>query len=153
VGATYYVVSVSMADQYPWAADSLRRYNMGPPSPSEVGRNPTPRELRTVLDELSGYTVDYLVGPGNWQADVDAKTGLRPFRSTTLVSVIDFQGEETTPHLFCFEKGDLTLNILIVERLSRLCGPLFVVPDTGARPLLVTPGIDPKDAVKVWEIV
>jgi hypothetical protein len=49
VGATYYVVSVSMADQYPWAADSLRRYNMGPPSPSEVGRNPTPRELRTVL--------------------------------------------------------------------------------------------------------
>jgi hypothetical protein len=59
VGATYYVISGSLADQYPWAVDSLRRYDMVPPSPSKPGRNPTPRELRTVLDELSGYTVDY----------------------------------------------------------------------------------------------
>jgi hypothetical protein len=125
---------------------------MVPPSPSKPGRNPTPRELRTVLDELSGYTVDYRIGPGNWQADVEANTGFRLFRSTALVNVIDFQGDEASPHLFCFEKGDLRLNILIVERLSRLCGSLFVVPDTGAQPLLVTPGTDPKDAIKVWEI-
>jgi hypothetical protein len=84
VGATYYVISASLADQYPWAVDSLRRYDMVPPSPSKPGRNPTPRELRTVLDELSGYTVDYRTGPGNWQADVEANTGFRLFRSTAL---------------------------------------------------------------------
>ena len=79
-----------------------------------------------MLDALSGYTTDYLVSPDNWQASVEATTGLRLFRSGTLVNV--------------------------VERLSRLCGPLLVFPATGARPLLVTPGMDPMDAVKVWEI-
>jgi hypothetical protein len=152
MGATYYVISVSIADQYPWAADALRRYDMVLQPPAEPGRNPTPRDLRAVLDGLSDHTVNYIVGPGNWQADVEAKTGFRLFRPTALVNVIDFQGDETTPHLICFEKGDLRLTILIVERLSRTCGNLLVVPDTGAQPLLVTPGIDPSIAIKVWEI-
>ena len=123
---------------------------MTPPPSSGLSRNPSPLELRTVLDGLPGYTTDYLVSPGNWQASVEAATGLRVFRSETLISVVDYSGNETAPHVFYFE-GDPRLNILIVERLSRLCGPLFVFPDTGARPLLVTPGIDPTDAVKVWE--
>jgi hypothetical protein len=109
------------------------------------------QELRTVLDGLSGYTTDYLVSAGNWQASVEATTGFPLLRSKTLVSVVAFQGDEAMPHIFYFEKGDPKLNILIVERLSRLCGPLFIFPDTGAQPLLVTPGVDPIDAVKLWK--
>jgi hypothetical protein len=152
VGVAYNVISAGAVHQYPFAVECLRYYDMTPPSPSKPSRNPSPQELRAVLDELSGYTTDYLVSPGNWQASVDAITGLPFFRSGTVVSVVDFQGDETMPHIFYFEKGDPKLNILIVERLSRLCGPLFVFPDTGARPLLVTPVIDPVEAVKVWEI-
>ena len=125
---------------------------MAPPPPSNPSRNPSPQELRTVLDELPGYNTDYLVSPGNWQASVEATAGLPLFRSETLISIVDFRGDETRPHLFYFDNGNPKLNVLIVERLSRLCGPLFVFPDTGARPLLVTPGIDSIGAVKVWEI-
>jgi hypothetical protein len=152
MGVLYSVVSAGVVHQYPWAVECLRFYDMVPPSSSNPGRNPSPQDLRTVLDELSGYTTDYLVSPGNWQASVEASTGWRLFRSETLVSVVDFQGDETMPHDFYFDKGDPKLNIFIVERLSRRCGPLFVFPDTGARPLLVTPGMDPTDAAKVWDI-
>jgi hypothetical protein len=152
VGVAYNVISTGVVDQYPFAAECLRFYDIVPPSASEPGRNPSPRELRAVLDDLPGYKADYLVSPENWQASVEAITGLRLFRSETSISVVDFRGDETMPHLFYFDKGDLRLNIFIVERLSRLCGPLVIFPDTGARPLLVTPGIDPTDAVKAWEI-
>lgn len=151
MGAAYNVISAGAVQQYPFAVQSLRFHHMTPPPSSGPSRNPSPLELRTVLDRLPGYATDYFVSPGNWQASVEAATGLRVFRSETLISVVDYSGNEATPHVFYFNDGDPRLNILIVERLSRLCGPLFVFPDTGARPLLVTPGIDPTDAVKVWE--
>lgn len=150
MGVAYNVISVAVVDRYPFAVKCLRHYDMVSPVLSKPGRNPTPQELRTVLDELAGYTTAYFVSPGNWQASVEASTGLRPFRSSTLVNVVNFLGDETIPHLFYFEKGDVKLNILIVERLSRLCGPFYVFPDTGVQPLLVTPGIDPAKAVKTW---
>jgi hypothetical protein len=152
MGATYYVISISTADQYPWAADPLQHYDMLPKSPSEPGRNPTPNELREVLDGLQGYTIEYMVSMDNWQAVVEAKKGFPLFRSTALVDVIDFQGDEMEPHVICFEKGDLNLNILLVERLSRKCGTLLIVPDTGAKPFIVSPGMDHQDAIKDWEV-
>jgi len=149
MGVAYNIISAGAVEQYPFAVRSLRSFGMAPPPPSGPSRNPSPQELRTVLDELAGYRTSYSVGPGNWQASVDAIAGFPLFRRETLISVVDYSGQETVPHLFYFE-GDPRLNILIVERLSRLCGPLFVFPDTGARPVLVTPGLDPRDAVRVW---
>ena len=153
MGVAYNVVSAGAVHRYPFAIECLRTYGMVPPSVPGPSREPSPQDLRTVLDALPGYATDYLASPGNWQASVKATTGLRLFRPGTLITVVDFQGDEARPHLFYFDKGEPTLNILIVERLSRLCGPLFVFPDTGARPLLVAPGIDPRDAVQVWETV
>lgn len=150
MGVAYNVISAGAVQQYPFAVQSLRFFNMAPPRPSGPSRNPSPQELRTVLDGLPGYTTDYSVSPGNWQASVEATAGLPLLRRETLISVVDYSGHEATPHLLYLE-GDPGLNILIVERLSRLCGPLFVFPDTGTRPLLVTPGIDPTDAVRAWE--
>jgi hypothetical protein len=122
MGVTYNVISAGVVGQHAFAVESLRYYDIVPPSASEPGRNPSPQQLRAVLDELPGYKADYFVSPGNWQASVEATTGWRLFRSETLISVVDFRGDETMPHLFYFDKGDPRLNILIVERLSRLCG-------------------------------
>ncbi len=150
MGVAYNVISAGAVQQYPFAVQTLRFHDITPPHSSGPSSNPSPLELRTVLDGLPGYTTDYSVSPGNWQVSVEATAGLPLLRRETLISVVDYSGHEATPHLLYFE-GDPRLNILIVERLSRLCGPLFVFPDTGARPLLVTPGIDPTDAVRAWE--
>jgi hypothetical protein len=149
MGVAYNIISAGAVHQYPFAIQSLRSFGMTPPPPSGPSRNPSLQELRAVLDELAGYTTSYSLSPGNWQASVEATAGFRLFRRETLISVVGYPVDETAPHLFYFE-GDARLNILIVERLSRLCGPLFVFPDTGARPVLVTPGLDPREAIRVW---
>jgi hypothetical protein len=152
MGVAYNVISAGSVHQYPFAVECLERFDMVPPTSSTSSRNPSPLELRAVLDDLSDYRIEYIVSQDNWQALVEATTGLRLFRPNTLVCVVDFQGDEAMPHIFYFEKGDPKLNIYIVERLSRVCGPFYVFPDTGARPLLVIPGIIPSDAVKVWRM-
>ena len=149
MGVAYNIISAGAVHQYPLAVQGLRSFGMAPPPPSDPSRNPSPQELRAVLDELAGYSTSYSLSPGNWQASVEATAGFRLFRRETLISVVGYSVDEAAPHLFYFE-GDARLNILIVERLSRLCGPLFVFPDTGARPVLVTPGLDPRDAIRVW---
>jgi hypothetical protein len=150
MSVAYNVISAESVYQYPFAVDCLESFDMVLPTPSPSSRDPSPQELRAVLDKMPDYRIEYFVTQENWQALVEATTGIRLFRPNSLICVVDFRGDETVPHTFYFEKGDPKLNIHIVERLSRICGPLYIFPDTGTQPLLVTGGMDPKEAVKVW---
>lgn len=152
MGAAYNVISVGTVREHPFAIECLQSNNMYPAAADRQSRNPTPQELRTVLDALSGYSTEYLVTKTNWQASVEARGGFWLLRSSTLVNVVEYDGEETSPCMVTFEKGNPELIIQIVEQLSRLCGPLFIFSDTGARPLLVRPGVDPAEAIKVWDV-
>jgi hypothetical protein len=152
MGTDYYLIPTSIVGQYPWVLDALNLYSMGWLNTSEVGRNPSPVELRAVLDELSDYDVQYSVSENNWQADIRARRGIPLFRPTSLLCVVDYTGDESESHLVCLESGDMYLNLLIAERLSRTCGPLLIIPDTGTLPLLVTPGSDPTELIRNWGI-
>jgi hypothetical protein len=120
-----------------------------PNFPTE-GRNLKPEELRELLDALSDYSIDYFINEESWQADIRANKGVPLFRPNSLLNVIDYNGDETCPHLVCLESGDIKLNFMIAERLSKICGPLFLIPDTGTLPLIVQPGSDPDDLMKQW---
>ena len=150
--ADYYLIPTAIADRYPWAMRQLNRYDMERPDTPGAGRNPKPEEVRKVLDHLAGYSVDYFVSEDNWQADIRSRKGIPLFRKNSLLNVIDFNGDESYPHLVCFESGDISLNLLIAERLSRISGPLYMVADTGAQPLIVTPGSDPAALKQHWDI-
>jgi hypothetical protein len=106
--------------------------------------------LRELLDALSDYSIDYFINEESWQADIRANKGVPLFRPNSLLNVIDYNGDETCPHLVCLESGDIKLNFMIAERLSKICGPLFLIPDTGTLPLIVQPGSDPDDLMKQW---
>lgn len=151
MGVATNVIAVGEVHRHAFAVETLRAHEMEAPAVTEASRNPSPQELRSVLDDLDGYAAMYTVSAGNWQAEVQATSGLRLFRRGTLVSAVGFTGDEGRPHVFYFEGGEARLNVRIGERLSRVCGPLYLFPDTGARPILVTAGLDPAEAVKVWE--
>ena len=51
-----------------------------------------------------------------------------------------------------FHKGADDLNLMIVEQLSRTCGPLATDHDAVAVPIIVTPGIEIKAALATWHI-
>jgi hypothetical protein len=119
------------------------------PSPSIFGRDPTPQEIRTALDSIENYTADYAVSRTFWQANVSytAEPEQGPW---TCINVLNYQDDESQPYHIYFEKGWPELILTIMERLSRLCGPLMCVPDTGATPIVVTPGLKSSEAVLPW---
>lgn len=151
MGADYYLIPASIVGQYPWASEILKGHDRDWSNRNGEGRNPTPEELRKVLEELTDYSVVYAVSEDNWQADIRARSGFGLFRQNALLNAVDFNGDQATPHLVCLEGGDLKLNLLIAERISRICGPLFVIPDTGTKPLTVASGADPGQLIKRWQ--
>jgi hypothetical protein len=117
-----------------------------------VGRYPILQELRAVLDHLDGYTVSYNTSArGNWDAKiVPADQGDDEW---VFIEVNNYTGNETDAHDYDFsfaQRGDMRLILLILQRLARVCGPLMVLEDTGALPVVVTPDLDPDQALLRW---
>jgi hypothetical protein len=150
--ADYYLIPITIADRYPWAMNQLDHYNMERPITSGAGRNPKPEEVREALDDLSDYSVVYSVSEVSWQADIRSRKGIPLFSQNSLLNLVDFSGDESFPHLVCLESGDIGLNLLIAERLSRIIGSLYIIADTGAQPLIVAPGSDLAELKRHWEI-
>ena len=116
--------------------------------PAATSRYPTPREIQQTLEALDGYRVEHFRGTGHWYATV-WPAGREGW--ATLI-VPDYDGRDDVARSFYFEKGSPELNLLILERLSRVCGPLVIVPDTGSDPVIVAPGLDIDQALHSWSI-
>jgi len=111
--------------------------------PEGNGRYPTLQELREVLDHLDGYTISYSMSrvfPAHWYADIvraDHKNGDWAF-----IVVNNYNGDETDTHEFYFERGAPRVMLPILQQLVPRCGPLILLPDTGAPPVVVTSQLD-----------
>src|SRR5262245_61044452 len=102
------------------------------PRSDEPSRNPTPAEVRKVCSTLRDFKTEFNVKPKSfWQAVIEGKKR----DEGTILNVDDFKGGEDKPHAIWFEKGSPALILEIVKRLSKQCGPLVVVPDTGDAPI------------------
>jgi hypothetical protein len=119
-----------------------------PIPPGATSRNPTPREVRTVLDGLANCTVRYeLIHGDYWSAWVQHRDNecVR-----TLVHITHVGGDDDQRPVW-FEKGDPELIITIVEALTHRCGVLLLRDDTGVSPpLLITAGVIPARALDPW---
>ena len=127
----------------------LHEHSATLPSQTMFARNPTPQDIRTTLGTLENYTVDYGVRSTFWHADIfyapDPEHG-----PCTSIIVLNYQDDESRPYDIYFEKGWPELILTIMEQLSRLCGPLLCVPDTGNTPIVVVPGLKPSEAIHAW---
>lgn len=117
--------------------------SLGIDCPEQAGRWPTAGELRASLEALPGRRVTFRDRPdGGWDAEVaDADPDGLGWTATVWVEP---PPDPTFHHPFSFGDGPSPpLVVMILEALSRFCGPLALYDADANRPVLVTPGTDP----------
>lgn len=132
-------------------ADYLLTLDVELPSHEIPARNPTPRELRLVCNDLTDLKVTQHLSPED--AGQITFEGLKDPENEpwTLLNVTDFNGDESLPHAIWFEKGWPSLILRIVCKLAAYCGPLVIVPDTGCKPIVVSESDDVAILFATWE--
>ncbi len=123
---------------------------MGAAVPDSEGpsRNPTPAEVRAVCLALPDVKVEFNIkAKSHWSAYIESTKR----DEGTILNMEKFKGAEDKPLPIMFEKGSPALILEIVKRLSKLCGPLVVIPDTGEAPIAVTSTASVKKLLKEWE--
>ena len=131
-------------------AEWLDREGIAHPASSALDRRPTPREVAEVLRDLPGFaaTITASSESGEWDAMIEACDPADP--SWTVLRIRNY-GDDDAPHDLCFHKGFAEVVLLVVERLTRFCGPLVVVNDTGSPPIVVRPGDSISDLLRHHE--
>ena len=123
---------------------------MGAAVPEADGpsRNPTPAEVRKSCSALRGFKTTFNVkSKSHWQALLQSTQR----DEGTILNLENFTDAEDKPHAIWFEKGSPKGILEIVKRLTRHCGPLVVLPDTGEAPIAVTADASVKTLLKEWE--
>jgi hypothetical protein len=133
---------------HPDLVDWLAKYNIDVPPLPKNNRYPSPQEIKETLDTLTGYQVTYDIDSQHWRAHVVSDKS--PKRKWAKLHVVDFQGDEQSPHDFWFDQGDPGVNLLILKHLSAACGPLILSADANAVPILVTSETDIAKALEEW---
>jgi hypothetical protein len=112
-------------------------------------RYPTRREIRSVLDNLAGYKVEYgSSGSGYITDPVKGYEGMSA--SLQIINQDNEQIDDDTPCHFYFSKGWAELNLEILKRLSAICGPFIFMDDCSCVPVLVEPDTDPEIVWRAW---
>jgi hypothetical protein len=104
-------------------------------------RWPTPNELRAVLDSLVGYSVSYRTNSdGGWDVEiVDAELGYNGWFATIWTKNTT---DKDKPNEFSFHKPNPEMALMILEKLSHVCGHFVLIQDSSMIPVIVAPGSD-----------
>ena len=107
------------------------------PFPRKPSRLPTGAEIKRALAELSGYQVQITEnGLGaHWEADIVGPRGADE-DGWALLRILKYAGEDQPQELY-FEKGCEPIMVAILSRLTPVCGPLALLPDTGDPPSVI----------------
>lgn len=109
--------------------------SMDVPLPGAIppGAYPAPEEIKRTLNSITGIHVDYLEGQSCWQAAATHREDV----SWAILAVQDYSGDLAEPHHFSFVAGWDEMILLITSHLARVCGPLVLLPPSGAAPQIV----------------
>jgi hypothetical protein len=129
----YKVVTLLECMQNPAAVSWLAQSGLSLPDQAPPGRYPTPLEIRGVMEGLPGVQTDYLVGSITWQVTLRDRVDV----AWATLAVEEYCGKIDVPHAVCFTDGWDELILQAAAGLARICGPLVLLPESGARPQIV----------------
>lgn len=102
------------------------------PLPKDIphGRYPSPAEIQAVLNGIQGISVRYVISKRVWQASVIHREDV----SWGVLRVREYSGDPGVPHRFDFIAGWDEIIEMVCLKLVKICGPLVLLPDSGALP-------------------
>ena len=150
MGILYAVTPLLAAEEF---IEWLRMFGNEPPKASP-SRYPTVREIRDTLAQLDGYSFEASTGGRNWEAEIfeRGRGDDRWSGEWADLIVTGYHGDDNVPLSCYFSKGPARLPVVIVQQLTKHCGPLVIMLDSCAIPLLITPDTDVDRAIQAWEI-
>jgi len=129
----YKVVTLFDCMQNPATTSWLEQFGLALPDHVPPGRYPTPLEIRGVMEGLAGLRTTYLVGKYTWQVTLRHRKDV----SWAVLAVEGFSGNNEEPHSFYFTGGWDEVILQVTAALAKHCGPLVLLHESGARPLIV----------------
>jgi hypothetical protein len=109
------------------------------------GRYPSMTEILAALN-----SADY-VTPKQYKNSGDIIITNDFTDETSLLHLWNYSGNPDEPHNIWFEKGAPLTIIHASIVLSRVCGPLIVIPDYNDIPILARPHEDELELLKAWD--
>ena len=103
------------------------------PGTIPAGRYPTPDEIRQRLENIPSIDAHFLTGRSCWQATLTHREDV----SWAVLELRDYTGNQADPHHFVFTAGWDEVIVLVTVHLARLCGPLVLLPSSGAAPQII----------------
>jgi len=85
------------------------------------------------MEGLPGVQADYLVGRTSWQVTIRDRKDV----GWAILAVEGYHGETDIPLPFYFAAGWDELVLQAAVGLARICGPLVLLPESGASPKIV----------------
>mgnify|MGYP006987902665 CR=1 FL=1 len=129
----YDVVTLFDCMQDPATRDWFAQLDLPVPDAIPPGRYPSPTEIQTVLESITGVRACYLISDRVWQANLTSQKDV----SWACMSIKDYCGDPDSAHRFVFTAGWDEMILLASTHLAKRCGPLVLLPDSGSPPRLV----------------
>lgn len=122
MGTSYTVVPASEAGVAVW----LNKRGIDLPGNWAKSRYPSPAEIRSAVDSMANYRIEYFITQHDWQATISqAEDPNGP--TWALLVVLGYTGDETMPHQFYFERGAANVMRDVIIKLAAECGPLLLI--------------------------
>ena len=111
----------------------LMNANVNLPGEIPPGRYPAPAEIRDIVDAIPGIWVDYRISKTVWEMTVRSRKDVL----WASLAIRDYCGNADLPHKFKFTAGWDEMILLVASHLTKRCGPLVLLHDSGAPPQVV----------------
>jgi hypothetical protein len=129
----YRVVTLSDCMQDPATLAWLMQSEVALPGQIPPGRYPTPAEIQSTLDAMTGIRVTPIVSDRVWQVTVASRSDV----TWTRLVIDGYTGDLHAAYHFYFEAGWDEMIFAITANLARICGPFVLLHDSGATPQVI----------------
>ena len=129
----YRAITLSDCMQDPSTLAWLYQTDVVLPGQVPPGRYPSPAEIQSILDAMTGIRVESICSDSVWQVTVTSRDDVYWAR----LVVNAYSGDPQEEHRFYFEAGWDEMIVQISAAMVEICGPIVLLHDSGLPPTVI----------------